>query len=182
MKNVFKTSSLLVHKLPPLPNRTLGYFTLVVCFFVLVGVVLLTSPRVPSRFRFFSVQSGSMFPTLQEGDFLVTKTEQLYTEGQIITFMDVNTSNGHSITHRVEGVYPLSEALYQTKGDANTRSDEQLVLHSSVLGRVIWKIPALGTLLDWIKTPLGLVLCIFLPSIGIVLTEFRRIVAELRRT
>jgi len=182
MKNVFRTSSLLVRKLPALPDRTVGYFTLVACFFVLVGVILLTSPRIPSRYRFFSVQSGSMNPTLQEGDFLVTKTEPLYTEGQIITFQDVNTSNGHSITHRVQGVYPLNEVLYQTKGDANTRSDEQLVSHSSVLGRVIWKIPALGTLLDWIKTPLGLVLCIFLPSIGIILTEFRRIRDELRRS
>lgn len=181
MKNVFRTSSLLARKLPALPDRTAGYFTLVACFFVLVGVILLTSPRVPSRFRFFSVQSGSMYPALKEGDFLVTKSEPQYTEGQIITFLDAQNPDGHSVTHRIEGVYPLSETLYQTKGDANLRTDEQLIQQSSVLGRVVWRVPYIGTLLDWIKTPLGLVLCIFLPCLGIVLTEFRRIVAELRR-
>lgn len=181
MRNVSKTSLLLKSKLSRSDVRKASYVGLVLCFFVLTFAVILTSPRVPSPYRFFSVQSGSMYPALQEGDFLVTKSEPQYRQGEIITFLPLEApENARSTTHRVVELYQLSETLYQTQGDANLLADEQLIPHSKVFGKVVWKIPLLGLVIDWIKTPVGLVLAIFLPCIAIVLTEVRRIIRELQ--
>ncbi len=104
-------------------------------------------------YRCFSVASGSMEPTLQIGDLIITKekSKKDIKVGDIISFKDGDSN----ITHRVIKVISQNgEILYQTKGDNNNVSDEKNIKYEDVEGVYVNHIPELGKMYIYIqKTP-----------------------------
>ena len=104
-------------------------------------------------YRCFSVASGSMEPTLQIGDLIITKEKEQkdIKVGDIISFKEDN----NTITHRVIKVISQNgEILYQTKGDNNNVSDEKNIKYEDVEGVYVNRIPKLGKVYIYIqKTP-----------------------------
>lgn len=104
-------------------------------------------------YRCFSVASGSMEPTLQIGDLIITKekSKKDIKVGDIISFKDGDST----ITHRVIKVISQNgEILYQTKGDNNNVSDEKNIKYEDVEGVYVNHIPELGKMYIYIqKTP-----------------------------
>lgn len=104
-------------------------------------------------YRCFSVASGSMEPTLQIGDLIITKekSKKDIKVGDIISFKDGDST----ITHRVIKVISQNgKILYQTKGDNNNVSDEKNIKYEDVEGVYVNHIPELGKMYIYIqKTP-----------------------------
>lgn len=107
------------------------------------------------------VVSGSMEPALSVDDLIVNHAQDAYEAGDIITF-----KSGSSLTtHRIAAVTPEG---YITRGDANNAADSDPVSQEAVIGRVIWKIPYVGSVLAFFKTPFGMTTLVF---IGFLILE-----------
>lgn len=102
------------------------------------------TPAVFGIYMLYSVESGSMEPTLTVGSVIVCKKtahpESLET-GQIVTF---HTTSGAVVTHRIVEVVADEggSVSYRTKGDNPINSpDEELLTPDRVIGLFAAKIP-----------------------------------------
>ena len=130
-------------------------------------------------YRCFSVASGSMEPTLQIGDLIITKekSKKDIKVGDIISFKDGDST----ITHRVIKVISQNgEILYQTKGDNNNVSDEKNIKYEDVEGVYVDHIPELGKMYIYIqKSPVVIFILIIIYIIyKIVETKENRKIAR----
>lgn len=98
------------------------------------------------------VLSGSMEPEFSKGDLLIIKETSDFGLNDIVVFED----NQSLVVHRVVGI---GKEEVVTKGDANNVADEPISI-SAVKGKVIFWIPYLGTIVDFLKTPIGIILVI----------------------
>ena len=125
-------------------------------------------------FNAYVVLSGSMLPTIQVKDIVVTKKieEERLKVGDIITFVSPDTRfGGISVTHRIiEKIYDESLGIYKyrTQGDANNVSDTVPVPNENILGKVIVKIPKLGYIQDLLASRGGLIILVLIPCLAIL--------------
>lgn len=125
-------------------------------------------------FNAYVVLSGSMLPTIQIKDIVVTKKvpEEELKKDDIITFISPDERfGGISITHRIVEKYydeALGSYTFRTKGDNNNVADSALVPNSNVLGKVILKIPKLGYIQDVLASKGGLIVFVLIPCLVIL--------------
>lgn len=103
--------------------------------------------KIPSLFgyRAFNIATGSMEPTLNIGDMIIIKEEpEKIKINDIITFKE----SGSTITHRVISIINENEIKYQTKGDANSSADKELVTTENLQGKFVFKIGKVGGLIS----------------------------------
>ena len=107
------------------------------------------------------VISGSMEPEISVNDLIVVREQDSYHVGDIITY----ESGSSVVTHRIVAE---TEQGFTTKGDSNNTEDPKSVPHGAVVGRVVYVIPGIGLLIEYLRTPLGMT-CMVL--IGFLLIE-----------
>ena len=145
---------------------------------MVMALFVLFAPRL-SGWQIDTVLSGSMSPTLEVGDAIVTKPidPDAITVGDIITYR--SPVDGKLVTHRVLEVEKHSAPVFYTKGDANNSADPYLVPAQNIVGEVSFHIPLLGYVAQFIKTPLGFILLLALPGAAIIGIELKNIWAAL---
>jgi len=129
--------------------------------------------------HFLSIQTGSMVPTLKKGDVVVVTRVPArdLRVGDVITFVNPRNTK-QTITHRLVKV-PGGQGMdqsFRTKGDANPAADTP-ISGSAILGKARFHVPLAGFVLDFMRTPLGLALLVYLPALLIVYKELRRLAA-----
>src|SRR5690606_11821040 len=124
-------------------------------------------------YKFINIKSESMEPTINLGDLaIVNIANNDVKRGDIITFQ---TENNQTKTHRVVGIHLKNgNILYETKGDANSVSDQELVATEQIIGSYIFNIPKIGHLLSFMSTSTGIFTFIFFILIIIGVVRFRR--------
>ena len=164
---------------------------------LMTTVVLMSQDKtdLPSVFgrSFVTVQSDSMNPTFKKGDLIVVKMltdEEKFNlkKGDVITFFSdldgdgINEINSHRIHEepRKEG----GNVYYTTKGDnpvTNPTADKQEVRAQFVLG--LWNegkpVSGLGSVIDFLKTPLGFGIIIVVPLIAFFVYELYNFIVVL---
>jgi len=123
--------------------------------------------------QLMSVQSGSMAPTYPVDSLVVIGPVDPtdVQPGMAIVFEDPLTS-GRIVTHRV--VSRAGDAIaFVTQGDANAQADPVPVTARLVRGRVLWHVPELGLMLDWLAFPRSFVLLVLIPGVLLVVGEIR---------
>lgn len=106
-------------------------------------------------FRALIVRSGSMSPTVNTGDLVVTRlvNPSAVDAGDIITFQDPSRA-GELVTHRVvETRRQGSQISFITKGDANSGQEDWSVGDQGQVGAMAFRIPKAGYALAWLRTP-----------------------------
>ena len=138
---------------------------------IVVAALLFAADKSPTKsifgYRYYTVITPSMDPTLKVGDIVVVKVGGVsdVKKGDIITF---NPSSGSSsyLTHRVTQVLPDyfgdGVTCFKTKGDANEDEDGFLLDESRVIGKVKFHIPKLGYVVRFIQLKWYLVLPLFI--------------------
>ncbi len=132
---------------------------------LLISVAVFTYVGPHFGWRVDAVLSGSMAPQLQTGSLVVTRPVEPETVvmGDIITFRP--TSAGKNlITHRVIGIGHSSPIYFETMGDANDKADPFTVPARNLVGKVIFHTPYWGYVTEFIKTPLGFVFAVVIPT------------------
>lgn len=138
----------------------LGILLIVIPF--LVFNILITRTLLLPGAKSFVITSGSMEPVIPEGSIIYTIKQQGYKIGEVITFVKDTTSISHRITNLVK---VGSEIYYETKGDANSVADKDLVSSRNVFGKIVSFVPVVGNIFLFYKNPLGLILGTVLPTL-----------------
>lgn len=122
----------------------------------------LVGNRMPMPFGYGAavVLSGSMEPMLSVDDLIIIKKVDRPAINDIVVFQDENIL----VVHRV--IETDGETVI-TKGDANNIADEPISI-SDIKGKVILKLPFVGKIVNFIKTPIGVLLVI---AAAVVLVE-----------
>ena len=102
------------------------------------------TPYLFGAYQLYSVESGSMEPTLTVGSVILTQKAadpERFTSGQIVVF---HTLTGATVTHRIIEVIQNEngQIFYRTKGDNPMNSpDQELLTSDRILGIFLAKIP-----------------------------------------
>ena len=105
-------------------------------------------------YSLFEVATGSMSPTIEVGDVVITKLTKEVNENDIIVYMD----GKNIITHRL---IEKNGNKIITRGDANN-SEDKPIEEKMIIGEVVKIIPQLGTWQQILSSPEVLVLIVIL--------------------
>jgi len=156
---------------------------LVTCFACLL---MMSAFDIPGGIKLYTVQSGSMSPTIPTGSVIFSRTEPTYAVGDIITFKPESERQMkkpiNTTTHRITRIETNDQkTTYKTKGDANNAEDGFLVANDLVMGRCFLSLPFLGFPLSFAKTQTGLIVLIVIPATIIVYNELMNIKKEIAK-
>lgn len=138
-------------------------------------------------YSMFTVLTGSMSPTFEAGSVIITQkvdADKLQT-GDILTYAPLDNNNT-LVTHRiVEVVNDDTGYSYITRGDANNVNDLAPVPYEAVVGRVIFWMNGVGTVLLFIRTPRGIaftvMIVLLLMLLSFLLGKLKECVLEEKR-
>lgn len=138
-----------------------------------VKIRAMKGDNTPPNFNAYVVLTGSMIPDIMPKDVIFTKKVDIedIKENDVITFVSSdNRFAGSIITHRVVEIIDddPEHIKFRTKGDNNTVSDLALVEDYNVLGRVIFKIPKVGYIQDFLATKGGWIIVILIPCLAVL--------------
>ena len=135
--------------------------------------------------RLFNVMSGSMEDTLPVGSVIIVSEREIeeLAEGDIITFISNDPLfYGEIVTHRIVEIADFQgSVMFITKGDANEDRDQAAAIPANVIGKVVFNIPLLGYVLNFIRTKLGYFLICLLPCMVILVIEVINLVRNILR-
>ena len=131
-------------------------------------------------FGLYTVISPSMTPNIDVYDVVFVKKAEVETlkVDDVITFYSTNAFFGTTpITHRIVEVLdvPNSGTMYRVKGDANENADNEKVIPSNVIGKVMFKIPKLGKLQFFLASKTGWLIAIIIPSVVVVFYDIYKL-------
>lgn len=134
-----------------------------------VSFVSTSGNGVPSilGIRPFSIQTDSMYPTLQPGDLIIDTairdTRELRID-DIITYWTIINGERVLNTHRITGIYDGGgHLIFSTKGDNNSLGDALSVHESEVVGKYSFRIAGVGKVFDYLQTSTGFLIVVVLP-------------------
>lgn len=112
------------------------------------------------------ILTASMTPAIAPGDVVIVDSLPVrdVAVGDVIVF-EQRTGDAVPITHRVVDVERSADAppAFQTKGDANEDADLSPVTPDRLIGRVVFSIPLIGYVIQFVGTPAGFVALVVLP-------------------
>ncbi len=126
-------------------------------------------------YKFFIVRTDSMKATdFAAGDIIIVKNVELDTlkAGDIISYVSQNKkSAGSVVTHKIKDVVTDKNGnpAFVTYGTTTGAVDEKIVNQQYVLGKYQGKISKLGYVFQFLKTPKGYALCIFVPFVLLII-------------
>lgn len=166
----------------PLPQKLQAGVTMVLLLFILaVGLFVIgTGSREIAGYRVYTVTSGSMEPEIPTGSLIVTKRLGEYRPGDIVTFQ-LPSNYRTIVTHRIiEETILYDQTAFRTQGDANSTSDREVVPSKNILGKHIFAVPYIGFIIEFARTPLGVMLLIVVPGTIILWEESKNIYSIVR--
>lgn len=124
------------------------------------------------------VKSGSMSPTIEEGDLIILKasdTNYDYKLNEIVTFWE-NGAGSTLITHRIIDITndDKGKIAYVTKGDDNNTKDSKLVYPEDIVGIYQNRLPGIGRIALFMQTIPGIIICVILPLVIFVVYDIIR--------
>lgn len=147
-------------------------------FYIISGKIAMKRGVTPP-FGLYTIVSPSMTPSINVYDvILIKKTDVTDLEvGDIITFKSTNKFFGNTpITHRIVEILDTENGIrYKVKGDANAIEDEEKVIPTNILGKVMLKFPNLGKIQFFLTSKKGWVAIILLPTLLIIIYDIYKI-------
>lgn len=157
---------------------------LLVILFVIVVVLQRSSNNKLSffNFRMFTVVSGSMKPTYDIGDVLISKETDAskIKVGDTISYLGrAGSFRGKVITHKVVGIEKDENGKYvfRTKGTANLVEDP-LVYQDQLYGVVVYKVKLLSLIYKIVSTKYGMLIFVIIPLFYVIGSEILSFMLE----
>lgn len=160
------------------------FFLLVSIYFVDSLCNVASGNKNNPLFGAYVVVTESMVPSIKVNDAIVVKRTDEVNIGDIITFFSRDKYYyGLTITHRVIGkqLDDSGNYVYRTKGDNNVLADTARVGSNDIYGKVILTIPKFGYVQNFVASPFGFIISIFVPIVFVVVYEVWRIISLLRK-
>jgi len=162
------------------------YWLVLSCLITIALAVAVSAMNLPGGFKLYTVQSGSMAPSVPVGSVVVSKLADVYREGDVITFVSEEYKEvknpKDTTTHRIVEIEEKDgKTFYITKGDANEDIDTEERPKENVLGKVLFSVPYVGYPIGFAKTRDGLLVLVIIPATIIVYSELLSIKKEAQR-
>ena len=138
-------------------------------------------------YKAYIVNSDSMAATdFDAGDLIFVKEVPPSTlkEGDIITFISQNSESfGEVVTHKIRKLTRDANGNpgFVTYGTTTNTDDATIVTFPYILGKYQSNLPHVGTFFNFLKTPQGYIVCIFLPFMLLILHQGVNTVRLFRR-
>lgn len=159
------------------PARRLLSWAATACAWTLIGagVGLVFAVLAPLAIgaKPYTVLTGSMEPGIHPGDLVIAESVSPAEAelGEVVVFNDPSR-DGELVTHRlVRAVIDGDEARMVTKGDANDTVERWAVPTDGQIGRVVYRVPQVGSLLALVRSGPGPVILITIPVVAIALMQ-----------
>lgn len=126
-------------------------------------------------YRAYIVNTDSMSATdFNAGSLIFVKEVDCSTlrEGDIITFVSQNNESfGETLTHKIRKLTRDAKGNpgFITYGTTTDTDDATIVTYPYVLGKYQSHLPHVGTFFNFLKTPQGYIICIFIPFMLLIL-------------
>ena len=151
---------------------------------LLVVIASITAKRENGQANVFgytanSVQTDSMKGTINEGDLIISKVVTSKNkadfdlkEGDIVSFYtEIKKGTKILITHRIHEVRQAGNTRVITTWGDNRESapepDDPITM-SDVESVYLFKIPLVGHFIDFLRTPLGFIICLVVPLLAFI--------------
>ena len=154
---------------------------LLLYYFISVKLLASKGENYEPLFSIYSVQTGSMEPTIKTKDVIVNVRVNKLSDvkvNDVITFISTWQVNyGMTMTHRVVGIQKTDDGkpCLVTKGDNNTQEDAVCVTEENLVGVVKAVIPGLGKIQLFLSSTLGWLLIIIIPALYIIVKDIMNI-------
>ena len=162
--------------------------TVFVMIFTVVSVTTFDrNDRDLLGFRAYIVKSDSMSATdFDAGALIIVKETDPATlqEGDIIAYVSQNSeSYGDTITHKIRTRTTTAdgEPGFVTYGTTTNTDDETIVTYPYIMGKYKFQIPYMGTFFNFLKTPQGYIVCIFIPFMLLIIYQALNVVKLFRK-
>ena len=138
-------------------------------------------------YKAYIVNSDSMAATdFKAGDLIFVKEVDPSTlkEGDIVTYISQNSQNFNEIvTHKIRKVTTDSKGNpgFITYGTTTGEDDEVIVTHMYVMGKYVSHLQGVGHFFNFLKTPQGYIICIFVPFMLLIIYQGINCVRLFRR-
>jgi signal peptidase len=138
-------------------------------------------------YKAYIVNSDSMAATdFNAGALIFVKEVSPSTlrEGDIITFISQNTESfGETVTHKIRKLTKDANGNpgFITYGTTTNVDDATVVTYPYILGKYESHLPQVGTFFNFLKTPQGYLICIFIPFMILILYQGVNCVQLFRR-
>ncbi len=157
----------------------------------LLLIVSSANDGVASAFGYSPIvlyDTKSMEPTFGADDLIIVKKQDAseLEAGDIISFWGIVDGSRSIITHRIYEVITLDDGsyAYQTKGDNNELVDQDPmntfrqvdIYPEDVIGVYVTHIAGFGSVLNFIKSPTGVLVCLVIPIALIFLWQLYRVI------
>lgn len=155
--------------------------------FVLLTVLLTRQGSAPSIMGYSAlrVMTGSMEPAIRIDSLIVVKQTDpsMIRENDVISYYSSDPElNGSINTHRVVSIeQERDQYLFTTKGDANALPDRYQANGKSLVGKVVFSSYPLGVAVNFLSSPVGFVVLILLPLLGIFISNLIRMFTSARK-
>jgi len=151
---------------------------------IVIALFLFLAPRF-TGLTLLVVLSQSMEPAISIGDMVVVTPvdPKDVAVGDIITFRPPDPREAdNAVTHRVidirrSGLWPS----FRTMGDASNAPDQEWLPASHLIGRVRFHVPFLGYAVSFLRTPLGFVLLLVVPTAFVIGRELWSMIGSARK-
>lgn len=167
------------HQSPPKTEKEKkkGFFTILsnILFYISMAVLLIGSVAFAQStsaekslfgFRYYYIRTSSMTPVYPVGSIVITKVTdpQDIQVGDDITIYVGNGASDTYLTHRVVEITEdqTGELAFRTKGVNNKSNDPSPFNAKMMVGKVVFCIPMLGTVMTFVRSQLLLVVGIFI--------------------
>ena len=160
---------------------------ILIALFVLLTVVMTKSGEAPNILGHyvFRVMTGSMEPAVPTDSLIVvreTELSQIQPDDIISYYSEDPQLNGSVNTHRVVSVKHQGENhVFTTKGDANALPDKYPASGKNVLGKVNFMSHSLGTMVNFLSSPIAFVVLIVIPLFLILISNLVRMIRSARQ-
>lgn len=149
-------------------------------FYVISGKLAEKQGKTPP-FGLYTIISPSMTPNIKVYDVVFVKNVDPSTlkVNDVITFYSTNAFfGGTPITHRIVEILDVPETgtMFRVKGDANEEADEEKVLPSNVIGKVLFRVPSLGKVQFFLASKTGWLIAILIPAAIILIYDIYKLI------
>lgn len=146
---------------------------------IMIGLFLImTLFPIKGNYQVKVVLSGSMEPTIHTGSIVIIKPGSKYKVGDIIIF-GKDTKTEIPTTHRIVSSRAVEgNILFITKGDANEDIDFTEIYEKDVNGKILFSVPFMGYIINFIRKPVGVIIVIIIPALYIIFDEIKKIIKE----
>jgi len=128
-------------------------------------------------YKAYIVNSDSMAATdFGAGDLIFVKEVDPSTlqEGDVITYISQNSESfGEVITHKIRMKTQDAQGNpgFVTYGTTTNIDDATVVTYPYIMGKYTSRLPGVGSFFNFLKTPQGYILCIFVPFMLLILSQ-----------